>query len=234
MNGFCPEGYVPIQKAIVSAAEYWFAQELAAIMAAATDRLAPKNERESGIQRLALSLSRLSISDDVRLEAADIMIRTANKLRHFLHEGRLLKACYFGDGLFAGRHDIASEFWATTDADHVLESGTFFPLGEPSSLRERRLNYLVFLLQAELDALLSEPKKPRHGFLTRKSRRLRLPSAGSTNFPTDRPSLRRCENCRNLSDTTSPIRFSEKRPGRRRAPPGQSESAIESSQQSWR
>jgi hypothetical protein len=161
MNGFCPEGYVPIQKAIVSAAEYWFAQELAAIMAAATDRLAPKNERESGIQRLALSLSRLSISDDVRLEAADIMIRTANKLRHFLHEGRLLKACYFGDGLFAGRHDIASEFWATTDADHVLESGTFFPLGEPSSLRERRLNYLVFLLQAELDALLSEPKKPK-------------------------------------------------------------------------
>jgi hypothetical protein len=35
---FCPEGYVPTQKAIVIAAQYWFAEELAAITAGATDR----------------------------------------------------------------------------------------------------------------------------------------------------------------------------------------------------
>jgi hypothetical protein len=158
VNGFCPEGYVPMQKAIVSAAEYWFAQEFAAIMAAATNRLASTNELESGVQRLARVLSQLSISDGVRLEAADIMIRTANKLRHFLHEGRLVKAYYFGDGLFADRHGIASEFWGTTDADGVLESGIFFPFGRPGAWHERRPYYPVFLLQAELDALLSELK----------------------------------------------------------------------------
>ena len=133
MNVFCPEGFVPTQKAIVIAAEYWFVEDLAAITAAVADHLAPENEPESGTQRLARALSELSISDRVRLEAADILIRTANKLRHFLHEGRLLKAYYFGEFVFAGCHEIASEFWATMDADPVLESGTFFPFGQPAT-----------------------------------------------------------------------------------------------------
>jgi hypothetical protein len=71
----------------------------------------------------------------------------------------LLRAYYFG-GLFAGRHNVAPEFWATADADGVLESGHFFPFGAPSSPRDPR-PHCLFFLQAELDALLSEPKKSK-------------------------------------------------------------------------
>jgi hypothetical protein len=155
VNVFCPEGYVPTQKAIVIAAQYWFAEELVAITAGATDRPAPENEPESEVQGLARAPSPLSISDFVRL--FDICVRSANKLRHSLHQG-LVNAYYFGNGLLAGRQKVASEFWATSDADRVLESGKFFSFSVPRASREYPLNYPLFLLQAELDALLSEPK----------------------------------------------------------------------------
>ena len=55
MNVFWPEGFVPTQKAIVIAAEYWFVEDLAAITAAVTDRLAPENEPESGDSKAGAS-----------------------------------------------------------------------------------------------------------------------------------------------------------------------------------
>jgi hypothetical protein len=43
-----------------------------------------------------------------------------------------------------------------------MESGTYWPFGEPTRWYESRPNYLLFLLQSELDALLSErPAKKR-------------------------------------------------------------------------
>jgi hypothetical protein len=52
--------------------------------------------------------------------------------------------------------------WATTAADVVMESGTYWPFGKPTRWYESRPNYSLFLLKSELDALLSEqPAKKR-------------------------------------------------------------------------
>ncbi len=81
-----------------------------------------------------------------------------HRLRNFLHEGKL-KAYYFGHD---GCHSVSREFWATTHADGEMESGTYWPFGKPPRLYESRPNYPLFLLQSELDALLSEqPAKKR-------------------------------------------------------------------------
>jgi hypothetical protein len=44
----------------------------------------------------------------------------------------------------------------------MMESGTYWPFGKPPRLYESRPNYPLFLLQSELDALLTEqPTKKR-------------------------------------------------------------------------
>jgi hypothetical protein len=64
-----------------------------------------------------------------------------------------LKAYYFGNG---GCHSVLSEFWAEALADGVMESGTYWPFGEPPRWHEQRPSYPLFVKQSELDALLSE------------------------------------------------------------------------------
>jgi hypothetical protein len=52
---------------------------------------------------------------------------------------------------------VPREFWATTQADGVLESGTYWPFGQPSRVLEWQPNYrLLFLRETELQKLLTE------------------------------------------------------------------------------
>ena len=157
MSDFCPDGYVPTQEAIVRAAEYWFPERFAALERAA----APQSETkpDNSLEVLARALSQPpGIPDAWRPAFEEIASQTVRRLRNFLHQGKL-KAYYFGDD---GCHSVSRGFWATAHADGVLESGTYWPFGKPTRSYEGRPNYSLFLLQSELDALLSEqPAKKR-------------------------------------------------------------------------
>ena len=157
MSDFCPDGYVPTQEAIVRAAEYRFPERFAALERAA----APQSETkpDNSLEVLARALSQPpGIPDAWRPAFEEIASQTVRRLRNFLHQGKL-KAYYFGDD---GCHSVSRGFWATAHADGVLESGTYWPFGQPTRLYESRPNYSLFLLQSELDALLSEqPAKKR-------------------------------------------------------------------------
>jgi hypothetical protein len=108
--------------AIAKAAEYWFAERLAAAETPAAGGSATKDEPDNSVHALARALSQPSIPDALRHEFADIVTQTVHRLRNLLHQGELLKAYYFG-GLFDGRQVVTREFWATPEADGVLESG---------------------------------------------------------------------------------------------------------------
>ena len=92
----------------------------------------------------------------------DLLTQTEHRLRNFLHQG-VLTAYYFG-GLFdQGRHAVAPEFWATTEADGVLMSGSYWPFGKPRAWHEERPSYPLCFLESQLATLLSEdPKPPPH------------------------------------------------------------------------
>jgi hypothetical protein len=53
-------------------------------------------------------------------------------------------------------HTISSDFWATAEANGVLESGIYWPFGRPSRAYEQRPNYPLVLLESELNKLLSD------------------------------------------------------------------------------
>jgi hypothetical protein len=158
VSDFCPDGYVPTQEAIVRAAKYWFPERFAALERAAA-RQQSETKPDNSFEALARALSQPpGIPDAWRPAFEDIASETMHRLRNFLHEGRL-KAYYFGDD---GCHSVSRGFWATAHADGVLESGTYWPFGKPTRSYEGRPNYSLFLLQSELDALLSEqPAKKR-------------------------------------------------------------------------
>jgi hypothetical protein len=162
---FCVDGYVPAKQAIERAARYWFAERFAEIETPAADNSAIADEPKGGLAELARALSPPPISDALTHAYADIATQTVHRLRDLLYQG-VLKAHYFG-GLFgpSGRQTLAPEFWATANADDVLEQGTYFPFGRPSHWWKERQSqsFSIFVLQAELDAVLSKqhnPKKP--------------------------------------------------------------------------
>jgi hypothetical protein len=161
VNGFCPDGYVPTREAIVGAAEYWFPEKFAALERAAAPPQ-PETKPDNSLQALARALSQPPvIPDAMRHDFQDIVDQTVHRLRNLLHQSELT-AYYFG-GLFGdGRYAVSSGFWATAQADGVMESGIYWPFGRPPRSFEARPNYSLFLLQSELDALLSEqPAKKR-------------------------------------------------------------------------
>jgi hypothetical protein len=153
MSGFCPDGYVSVPAAIARAMQYWFADRLAAVETAVPDSPV-KGEPNSTVDALALALSQPSIPDALRHKLADVVTQAVDQLRRHLHHGKAT-AYYFGDD---GRQAVKPDFWATPTADGILESGSYFPFGRPSRWYEQRPNYPLFLLQKELNALLSEPK----------------------------------------------------------------------------
>jgi len=160
VSSFCPSGYVPSQTVIVEATQYWFADRLVELEETAAASSATQAAPKSGVDLLARALSQQQVPDALLRELADIVQQTIHRLRNFLHEGKVLKAYYFG-GLFPGCHEVTPELWATPEADDILESGTYFPFGKPSRSHERRLNCQIFFRKAELDTLLSEQQAPK-------------------------------------------------------------------------
>jgi hypothetical protein len=161
MPFFCPEGYVPVQLAIATAAQYWFPEQMTALETATAGDNTPSDDVNTltPLERLA---EQPSISEGLRQQIQDLLIQTEDRLRKLTHRG-VLTAYYFG-GLFdQGRHAVAREFWATTAADGVLMSGSYWPFGKPRARYEQRPSYPVFFLESQLATLLSEgPKPPPH------------------------------------------------------------------------
>jgi hypothetical protein len=167
---FCPHGYLTSQDAIPRAALHWFPEEIAALDTAAArelaipDKLNSDNQEPTSVKALARALSsQLSISEILRQQIADVLIKTEHRLRGLLHLG--VAAAYYFGGLFGeGRHVVTREFWATTEANGILLTGIIWPYGKPGSLFEQRPNYPLFLLESDLNALLSvDPKSPPSG-----------------------------------------------------------------------
>jgi hypothetical protein len=152
MPDFCPDGYVSTRDAIARAARHWFAERLEGLeeAVASQSRTSPKTPIEQAVQ----AFSWPHISEDWRGIASE----TVHRLRNQLHQGELT-AHYFDN---YGRHTLPREFWAATQADGVLESGLYWPFGEPSSVLERRPNYPLFLREMELRRLLTDqPEEKR-------------------------------------------------------------------------
>jgi len=93
---------------------------------------AAETKADNSSEGLARALSQPPlIPHALRHEFQDIVNQTVRRLRSLLHQGELT-AYYFG-GLFGdGRHAVSSGFWATTAADGVMESGTYWPFGKPT------------------------------------------------------------------------------------------------------
>jgi hypothetical protein len=145
LRDFCPDGYLPSQDSIFRAAGYWFPEQFAALERAAGSLSEAKSD--NSIDAAVRAFSQPQFPDALK----EIAIQAVRQMRNLLHQGKL-HGYYFGHG---GRQSVSREFWATADADGVLERGVYWPLGRPRSLYEQRPNCAVFFLQSELDALLS-------------------------------------------------------------------------------
>jgi hypothetical protein len=163
---FCPEGYVPVQEAIGRAAQSWFPEQKAALETATASELAMDNKPSDDVNALT-PVERLadafrgqpSISQKLRQQFLDLQTKTEDRLRKPLHRD-VLTAYYFGG---QGLRAVPREFWATTEADGVLMSGSYWPFGKPRAWHEQRPSYPLFFLESQLATLLSEdPKSPRH------------------------------------------------------------------------
>jgi hypothetical protein len=124
----------------------------------------------------------LPLQPQVRDAIYNALNEAGHRLRNLMHQGKL-KVYYFKN---CGRQSVARSFWATIDADKAMESGIYGPYGKSLQVAP------LFLLESELDALLSEqparklPLPPskipdvvaallKHGDLTRKEQRAALP-----------------------------------------------------------
>jgi len=156
VSDFCPDGYVPSQNAVLKAAVVWFPDKIAALESALEpqSQTKPENNFDAGVRAFSQPL----FPEQWRQALDEIASQTVPRLRNFLHQGTL-KAYYFADD---GSHSVSREFWATPNADGVIETGIYWPFGRPSGWHDTRLSHSIFLSQSELDALLSEqPSKKR-------------------------------------------------------------------------
>jgi hypothetical protein len=143
MIDFCPDGYVPSQEAVFIAAKYWFPEKVASLETAATENTS-----------LHVRSLFAQLPEDFREAFEEIAGPAVRRLRNFLHQGKLRAYYFTGDGC----HSLAREFWATTQANGVIESGTYWPAGRPTQWYDRPPNHTIFVEQSELDTLLV--KKP--------------------------------------------------------------------------
>lgn len=122
-------------EAIYEASLSWHAERLASLEVSA----APVSSTEHhGVEALSWAISTLHrISQEIHQVYAEIVPKIVNRLRNFLYESTLT-GYYFGGLFSSGRNAVPSEFWATLDADGVLESGSYFPFGRPSRSFEQR------------------------------------------------------------------------------------------------
>jgi DNA polymerase III delta prime subunit len=166
VSDFCPDGYLPTRDAIVRAAERWFPDKIAALETAA----APESQTkpDNNLDAAARAFSQPQVPDAWRHAFEEIASQTVHRLRNFLHQGTL-KAYYFGDD---GCHSVSRQFWATAKAHGVMESGTYWPFGEPTRWHDQRLHHPLFVKQSELDALLNEQHVEKPGLPGAKMRDL--------------------------------------------------------------
>jgi hypothetical protein len=158
MSDFCPDGYLPAQQAIARAVERWFPEQSKQFVVAMESQRASRPEGH--IEQAAQAFSPPQIPGVSRDAWENIVSQTVHRLRNLLHQGKL-KAYYFDD---YGSLIVRRDSWVTTETSGVLESGTYWPFGEPSRLYERRPNYPLFFRQTELDALLSEDTSEKRAF----------------------------------------------------------------------
>lgn len=150
MNMFCPDGYVPTQAAIIGAAGYWFRERFAALEA-----IAPQSESkpDNGLDAAVRAFSQPHVPDGWRHAFEETATHTARRLRNFLLQGTF-KVYYFTKD---GCHHLPPDFWATAEADGVLESGIYWPFGAPTHwYDQQRPNYPLFVKQLDLDRILSD------------------------------------------------------------------------------
>jgi hypothetical protein len=142
MSVFCPDGYVSIPNAVLMVAKFWFPLQIAAPERVTESQ--SETKPDNSIDTAVSSLLPPQILDALY----NALSETAHRLRNVLHRGGL-KGYYFEND---GHHFVSRDFWATTDADEVMESG-IWPFGEPSRGDGRRP---LFLKETELDALLDK------------------------------------------------------------------------------
>ncbi len=82
MNGFCPDGYLPTQEAILRAAEHWFPERFAALERAVAPP--PETKPDNSLDALARALSHPPVPDELRYEFHDIVNQIVHRLRNFL------------------------------------------------------------------------------------------------------------------------------------------------------
>jgi len=150
MTDFYPDGYVSTPDAIARAAERWFPEQFNTLETTTPSQ--PGVKPESPIDAAVRAFSRPQVPEAWLHAFSKIANQTVHRLRNFLHQGELA-AYYFGDD---GRHTVPREFWATAEANGVLERGAYWPLGAPSRIHEQRPNKPLFLRQSELQKLFSE------------------------------------------------------------------------------
>jgi hypothetical protein len=95
MIDFCPDGYMPLKVASF----------------------------ETVLENICQEVVRIhqypQLPDEVRGPFEEIAGQTLPRLRNLLYQGHL-KACYFEND---GCHSVSREFWATAQAEGVIESG---------------------------------------------------------------------------------------------------------------
>ena len=223
VNRFCPDGYVRTQMAIAGGAECWFPERFAALensFAELESAVAPQPKSDSSLDAVVRAFSHRPIpaawqDDTWRHEFEDLWSQTAHRLRNFLYQDTL-KAYYFND---FGCHHLSREFWATAQADGVIESGTYWPFGPPTHSFEQRPNHTLFFKQVDLDALMSDQPAKKRPLPNRNCRSLLRLCAARATSRTVRNSAMRCASWRSLSGITSPTPCFAKLRGRCRATP---------------
>jgi hypothetical protein len=147
MSDFSPHGYERTPRGVARAARHWFADEFDKNEAAIVPQSGAKPQ--DPIEQAVRAFSWPEIPN----EWWQIANQTVHRLRNLLLQGEL-HADYF-DAF--GRHSVPREFWATPQADGVLESGMYWPFGQASRVYEWQPNcYPLFLREIELRELLSE------------------------------------------------------------------------------
>ncbi|HTE76903.1 MAG TPA: hypothetical protein VK653_09195 [Xanthobacteraceae bacterium] len=164
-SSFCPEGYVSTPQAILRAAQFWFPEQYdAAVRAVGSTSAGTNGKIDRSVEPLARALSPQFL-DAFVYTVGELVVTTVQRLRNFLYQGTIDTVYFTRDG--AQRVD--EKFWATTEADGILELGTYWPFGKPNRWYEARPNYPLFIKQSKLDALLSEERAGRKFPIQKKS-----------------------------------------------------------------
>jgi len=171
---FCPEGYVSTQAAITTAVAHWFAEQVQRLETAVEEAHAERKP-EGHIEQAVRAFSPPLYTEELQQLANQAVLR----MRSILHRGELT-AYYFDN---QGRHSVPRNYWATAEADGALETGTYWPFGQPRRVFESRLHYGLLIEQLELDRLLSVETATRRPFPRAKIRDLVAALRGLDHLP---------------------------------------------------